>query len=313
MYRLGLILFHLAVVSYLVSLAHSIAYVLRGSERAAQRGFWIALGGLGLHAVSIAVISIGQGAVPWTNSLQNISFWCWVVMAIAAVVSLRLRLRILWLFVLPLVIVLLLLAMTGQKSSSPYGESVGQTFWAVLHIGLIFVAYAMFAFAAVTGFMYILQSHYLKKKEMGELYGKLPPLDILDRLNYGALLAGLVFLSVGLLLGFLWLASLPERPEGSDPKVVAALVTWGAYLAVFLLRATSLLRGKKVAWLSIVGIAVIVASFLLVPHAIPKELTNDNPGLFSQQAVEISGPHQVAFAGVNYQPVAEPCLPHRAF
>lgn len=313
MYRFGLILFHIGMVSYLVSLAHSIAYVLRGSEPAARRGFWIALGGLGLHGVSIVVISLGQEAVPWANSLQNISFWCWVVMGIAVAVSLKVRLRILWLFVLPLVIVLLFFAMTGQKSSSPYGETVGQTFWAVLHIGLVFVAYATFAFAAVIGFMYILQSHYLKKKEMGELYGKLPPLDILDRLNYGALLAGLVFLSIGLLLGFLWLASLPERPEGSDPKIVVALVTWGAYLAVILLRATSLVRGKKVAWLSIAGIAVIVASFLLVPHAIPKKLTNDDPGLFSQQAAQGSGPYQMASADMKRQLAEEPCLRHSAF
>ncbi|MDP2897626.1 MAG: cytochrome c biogenesis protein CcsA [bacterium] len=313
MYRVGLILFHIGMVSYLASLAHSIAYVLRGSERVATRGLGIALGALGLHGVSIVVVSIGQGTVPWANSLQNISFWCWVVVGISAVVSLKLRLRILWLFVLPLVVVLLFIAMTGQKSSSPYGETVGQTFWAALHIGLIFVAYATFAFAAVTGFMYILQSHYLKKKEMGELYGKLPPLVILDRLNYGSLLAGLAFLSVGLLVGFLWLASLPEKPEGSDPKIVAALVTWGAYLAVFLLRATSFLRGKKVAWLSIVGIGVIVLSFLLVPHVIPKKLRGDGPGLVSERTAEVFGPHEVASAGMKHRLLEEPCIRHSTF
>ncbi len=175
-------------------------------------------------------------------------------------------------FVLPLVIVLLFLAMIGQKSSSGYGGDVGRTFWATFHIGLVFVAYASFALAAVLGFMYILHSYFLKKKETGELSGKLPPLDLLDRLNYGALAAGLVFLTAGLLLGFLWLSALPEKPEGLDPKIMGALGIWGAYAILFTVRATSLLRGKKVAWLSILGIAVIVLSFLFVPHLIPKEL-----------------------------------------
>jgi len=272
MYKVGLIIFHVSLVTYLVSLWHFVTYVLRGRERVAARGLRLALCGLAIHGVSILVVALGQGMLPWANSLQNISFWCWVVVGISVAVSLKFRLNVLWLFVLPLVIILLFMAMTGQKSSSAYSENIGRTFWAAFHIGLVFVAYASFAFAAVTGFMYILQSHFLKKKETGELYGKLPPLGLLDRLNYRALLAGLLFLTVGLLLGFSWLAALREKPESLDPKIIAALVTWGAYAVLFLMRATSLLRGKKVAWLSILGIGVIIASFLFVPHSIPKKL-----------------------------------------
>jgi len=272
MYKVGLIIFHVSLVTYLVSLWHFVLYVLRGRERVAARGLRLALCGLAIHGVSILVVALGQGMLPWANSLQNISFWCWVVVGISVAVSLKFRLNVLWLFVLPLAIILLFMAMTGQKSSSAYSENIGRTFWAAFHIGLVFVAYAAFAFAAITGFMYILQSHFLKKKETGELYGKLPPLDLLDRLNYRALLAGLLFLTVGLLLGFSWLAALREKPESLDPKIVAALVTWGAYAVLFLMRATSILRGKKVAWLSILGIGVIVASFLFVPHSIPKKL-----------------------------------------
>jgi len=232
----------------------------------------LALCGLVIHGLSIVVISLGQGMVPWANSLQNISFWCWVVVAISLLVSYRLRLKVLGLFVLPLVVVLLFMAMTGRKSSSGYGEDVARTLLGAVHIGFVFVAYASFAFAAATSFMYILQSHFLKKKETGELYAKLPPLDLLDRLSYRALLVGLLFLSAGLLLGFYWLGALPKKPESVDPKIIWSLVVWAAYAVLFLMRATSLLRGKKVAWLNILGMAMIVLTFLFIPHALPKKL-----------------------------------------
>jgi ABC-type uncharacterized transport system permease subunit len=272
MYKAGLIIFHISLISYLLGLYHFVVYALRGGQRWAQRGLWLALCGLAVHGISIVIIAFGQGMLPWANSLQNISFWCWVLVGISVAVSFRFQVDVLWLFLLPLVIVLLFTAMTGQKSSSAYGGDIGMTFWSAFHIGLVFVAYAAFAFAGVTGFMYILQSHSLKKKESGELYGKLPPLDLLDRLNYRALLAGFAFLTVGLLLGFFWLAALPQQPGGRDAKIVAALVTWGAYAILFLLRATCLLRGKKVAWLSILGVGVIILSFLFIPHSIPRKL-----------------------------------------
>jgi ABC-type uncharacterized transport system permease subunit len=275
------------LVVYLISLWQYISYVLRGRPSAASRGLLLSLCGLIIHGISIVVISFGQGRLPWVNSLQNISFWCWAVVTISVAVSYRLRLRVLGLFVLPLVVVLLFLAMTGQKSSSGYVEEVGRPFWAAVHIGLIFVSYASFAFAAVLGFVYILHSHLLKRREAGEFWGKLPPLNLLDRLNYRALLVGLVFLTAGLVLGFAWLLSLPKKPESLDPKIIGALITWAAYGLLFLMRATSLVRGRKVAWLSIAGIALIVLSFLFIPHVIPEELEGQSRS--SIQAARTTG------------------------
>ncbi len=285
MYKAGIIIFHIGLVAYLVSLWHFVVHVLRRREPLAERALWLAVGGFAIHGISIVTISVGQGMLPWANSLQNISFWCWVLTGMSIAISYRFRLKVLGLFVLPPVVVLLFMAMTGQKSSAEYSGEVGQTFWAAVHIGLVFVGYASFAFAAVMGFMYLLQSRFLKKKEIGELYDKLPPLVLLDTLNYRALMAGLAFLTAGLVLGFFWLASLEERPQALDPKIIAALITWGAYAALSLLRATCLLRGKKVAWLSIVGIALIVLAFLFVPHSIPKELKPGDKGAVTANQV----------------------------
>jgi ABC-type uncharacterized transport system permease subunit len=272
MYSAGIIIFHVSLVLYLVSLCQFVMYVLRGSDTLSLRGLRLAAGGLVIHGISIVLVSIGQGVLPWANSLQNISFWCWVVVGISVAVSYKFYVRVLGLFALPLVIVLLFTAMTGQKSSSGYGVAVGQTFWAAVHVGMVFAAYASFAFAAILGFMYLLQSRFLKKRETGELYGKLPPLDLLDRLNFRALMVGLAFLTLGLLLGFTWLGALRKKPESLDPKIIAALVTWGVYGVLLLMRTMCLVRGKKVAWLSILGIAVVVLSFLFIPHSIPKGL-----------------------------------------
>jgi len=289
MYEAGIILFHSSLVAYVVSLWHFGMYVFRGAQRLASRGLFFSLVGLAIHGIAIVTVSVGQARPPWANSLQNISFWCWVVVAISVAVSYRFRLKVLGLFVMPLVLVLLFMAMVGQKSSSAYGEEVGRTFWAAVHVGLVFVAYASFAFAAVLGFIYILHSRFLKKKETGELSDKLPSLDLLDRLNYRALLAGLGFLTAGLLLGLLWLAALPKKPEGLDPKVTGSAVIWMAYAVLSAMRATGVLRGRKVAWLSVLGIAVIVLSFLFVPHLLPKGIEAAHRRKSAQVRVSAAG------------------------
>jgi ABC-type transport system involved in cytochrome c biogenesis permease subunit len=272
MYKAAIVVFHLSIAFYLAGLYYFLMYVFRKRSRLAMWGFRAMLCGLAIHGLSIGLIAAGQRVFPWANTLQNISFWSWVVVAISVALSHRPGLKVLGLFVLPLVVVLLLMAMTGQKSSSGYGEMVGRAFLGAVHVGLVFVAYASFAFAAVTGFMYILQNHFLKKKETGELYSNLPALDLLDKLSYRALGAGLAFLTVGLVLGFYWLAALPQKPEGFDPKVIGSLVIWAAYSVLLLMRATSFIRGRKMAWLSILGLVIIVLSFLFIPHSIPEKL-----------------------------------------
>ncbi len=272
MYEAGLVIFHVSLVLYLLSLGHFARYVFQGKTWLASRALGLSLAGLAVHGVSIVVIAVGQGMAPWANSLQNISFWCWAVVSISAAVSYRFRLKALGLFVLPLVIAMLFMAMAGPKSSSGYGKHIGQALGAAVHVGLVFVAYAAFAVAAVLGFMYVLQSRYLKNHGTGEVGTRLPPLSVLDRLNYLAILAGELFLTAGLGLGMLWLFVLPEQPGSLDPKIIGSLIIWASYAALFVTRATSLLRGRKVAWLSMFGIVVIVLSFLFVPHVIPKEL-----------------------------------------
>jgi ABC-type transport system involved in cytochrome c biogenesis permease subunit len=278
MYEIGIFIFHASLVAYLVSLGYFVMYAFHGRQVLAKRGLWLTLSGFAIHGLSIVVVSLGQQMLPWLNSLQNISFWCWGVVGISIAVSHGSRLRILGLFVLPLVIVLLFLAMVGQKDSSGHLTGFGGSGWAVVHIGLVFVAYASFAFAAVTGFMYILQSRCLKGKEGGELCDLLPSLVLLDRLNFRALTAGLFFLTIGLVLGFLWFYTLSDRPESLDPKIIVSLITWVAYTVLFLIRATSAVRGRKIAWLSIVGIGAVVLSFIFVPHSIPTKMKTTPSG-----------------------------------
>jgi len=79
--------------------------------------------------------------------------------------------------------------------------SAGRNVWSVLHVTLSVLAIALLALAFVSAALYLLQFRELKTKRFGQVFQLFPPLERLDRLNYGALAIAFPALTVGLLFG----------------------------------------------------------------------------------------------------------------
>jgi cytochrome c-type biogenesis protein CcsB len=96
----------------------------------------------------------------------------------------------------------------------------------------------------------------------GAFYHRLPSLDLLDRVNYRSLTIGFPLLTLGIITGALW----AENAWGSywqwDPKETWSLITWFIYAALVHARLTVGWRGRKAAWLSIVGFLAVLFTFL---------------------------------------------------
>ena len=69
-------------------------------------------------------------------------------------------------------------------------------------------------------------------------------------------------MTLGLLAGVIWAEQDWVRGWQSDPKVIAALVTWGIYLALIYLRLTAGWRGKRAALISMIGFLSVLFTFL---------------------------------------------------
>ena len=135
-----------------------------------------------------------------------------------------------------------------------------------LHMICSLLSYAAFLVAFITGVLFLLQERQLKRKTIGVLCHRLPSLEALDRLNFLAIGVGFALLSLGLLAGFVELRLFIGQWWVADPKVYLAVVLWMVYLAVWFMRLRSTLRGRRIAFLSIIGFTLVVFTMLEVSH-----------------------------------------------
>jgi len=141
-------------------------------------------------------------------------------------------------------------------------------------VSSLLFAYASFALACVIGVTYVLLFKEIKAKHLGFFYARLPSLQVLDRMNQRAIIIGWIFLTVGIAVGTVWAAqALPiyggvdprvQAMRLQDPKIFGALVCWMLYsFEAFAARRMGW-GGRRVAYLSALGFAIVLLNFLPV-------------------------------------------------
>ena len=99
---------------------------------------------------------------------------------------------------------------------------------------------------------------------------------VLDELGYQMIVFGFLFLSVGIISGAVWANSAWGRYWGWDPKETWSLITWFIYATLLHARMMRGWRGKRIAYLSLVGFAAVLFTYFGV---------NLLPGLHSYGAL----------------------------
>jgi cytochrome c-type biogenesis protein CcsB len=84
---------------------------------------------------------------------------------------------------------------------------------------------------------------------------------ILDELGYQMTLFGFLFLSIGIITGAVWANSAWGRYWGWDPKETWSLITWFIYATLLHARLMRGWRGKRIAYLSLVGFAAVIFTY----------------------------------------------------
>lgn len=131
------------------------------------------------------------------------------------------------------------------------------------HTGTVTLGYAAFFLSAVYGVMYMLFHRALRRKKFGLIFERLPSLDKLAKLHRGATVVGFGFLTVAIVLGFVWAGDQIDR-FWLDPKVALTAVVWLCYglalMAHYLLRWPA----RRTVTLALVAFALLVAAWTLV-------------------------------------------------
>lgn len=267
--------FKIASLLYLIATFAYLAYIIFLKEPISKWGSFTVFLGFLIHTVALITRFIEAGYTPVTNLHESLSFFAWMIIGVLLIANLKYRIKVLGSFLTPIALILMLFAFALPKEIVPLAPAL-RSFWHPFHVVFAFLGNAIFTLAFCSGIMYLLQEHQLKSKKIGALAKRLPPLKVLDDLNYQSLTFGFPLLTLGIITGAIWADYAWGRYWGWDPKETWSLITWLLYAALLHQRLTVGWRGRKAAIMAIVGFMVVIFTFLGVNLILPGLHTYSN-------------------------------------
>jgi ABC-type uncharacterized transport system permease subunit len=231
------------------------------------------------HTFAIGMETTKIGHVPVADPTSAISTFVWLLALSYLYVEMTTDERAMGVFILPLLVALqtipVLTPNVDERAAVLHGPLFG------LHVSSLLFAYASFALAGVIGLTYVLLFKEIKAKHLGFFYARLPSLEVLDRMNQRAIVIGWIFLTLGIIVGGIYAVQAQAQPAAAgdprvqnmtvlDPKIFVAIICWAVYsFELFAARRIGW-GGRRTAYLSAVGFAIVLLNFVPVSYFLTK-------------------------------------------
>lgn len=129
----------------------------------------------------------------------------------------------------------------------------------LLHIILALFAYTVLLIAALYSIQTAWIDNALKRKKQFSIDPNMPPLMLIERQLFNIILIGNLLLTVTLLSGYFFIEEI--YPEGKTHKAVLSFLAWGVFSILLWGHYHKGWRGKKVTWLSILGVLLLTLGY----------------------------------------------------
>jgi cytochrome c-type biogenesis protein CcsB len=233
-------------------------------------GFWLrgAFGltvlGLLVHLTAVVTRGLSEHRVPWGNMYEFIA--AIALMAVAVLVAAAIRFRAYYLGLFVLLPVVLALALDVTVIYTPAGSLVPalNSYWLEIHVTAMIIASGLYIVGAVVTALYLLADRSERRGAAGlpsrlsGLMMHLPETTVLDRLSYRSILFAFPVWTFGVMCGAIWADHAWGRYWGWDPKETWSFITWVVYAGFLHARATAGWRGRKAAYIHLVGFCCLM-------------------------------------------------------
>jgi ABC-type uncharacterized transport system permease subunit len=216
-----------------------------------------------VHLAYLAGLAFRHRQFPAANVSQALSVVALAVALVYVLVEWRGRERSTGFWMVALVFFFQLLSSVLARPNPPDLPIFHDVFFSA-HVSLALLGYAAFVVGAGYAFLYLQLYRDLKAGRYSTFYGKLPPLEVLERMMLGALRTGFLALTGAVLTGAFWAERLYGGGWLHDPKILVTLVTWMIYALALLLRRLRRWQGRQTALASLAGLGVILFSLVAV-------------------------------------------------
>lgn len=254
MEKMSALLVSSSLVILVVSVVLYTWYALGRSDDIGKSATIVTWLGVAFLTLALVLRTIVSGRGPFANMYEYTVSFSWGVALSYLALERQLKSRALGTFVIPIAGLLLLYAITLPSAIEPLVPALQNNLLLTVHVSVAIFAYGMFGVAFGSATMYLLQTGSSPVSWM-------PRADALDDVSYKSVIIGVPLFALVIILGAYWGNIAWGRYWGWDPKETASLVTWLIYLAYLHARVVSGWKGKRAAYLLIVGFIATLFTF----------------------------------------------------
>lgn len=236
-----------------------------------RTAYWIAMAGAASNGVGIIMRwmeshALGIGHAPFSNLYESLIFFAWTIVMVSLLIERHYKVPALGAVTLPLGFWALAYASLSPNITQQIQPLIPalQSNWLIAHVITCFVGYAAFAVGCGVSILYLLKQG--KQSLAASLTELLPDEEILDSMSYQLVIYGFLLLTIGIVSGAVWANSAWGRYWGWDPKETWSLITWLVYAVLLHARNMRGWRGKKIAYLSIIGFLAVLFTYFGVNY-----------------------------------------------
>jgi len=209
------------------------------------------------------VVSRGLAAerVPWGNMYEFGVLGALISLSVYLAFVLVAQVQWLGGMVTGFALMLLGLSMTTYVPAGPLVPAL-HSYWLVIHVAAMAISGGLFLVGAAASVLYLVKSRAEARGTVGPMLSRLPSLGGMDRIAYRVHAVSFPIWTFGALIaGPIWAQYAWGRYWGWDPKEVWAFVTWVVYAGYLHARATAGWRGKRAAYIALIGFVTFLFSF----------------------------------------------------
>ncbi len=251
------------------------------------------------NVISVVTRGLAVGRLPLGNMYEFTSVICAAISICWLIVLARTGARTMGAFVMFPVVILAFVAGTVLYVPAAPVVPALNSYWKWIHVTTVALSSSVLMVSGAASVLYLLRGRYDRRlanaRSAGvgagmagggstvgaaeidaaneparsgradrSLIGRLPSLATLDRIAYRTAIVAFPVYTFAVIAGALWAEVAWGRYWGWDPKETCAFVTWVIYAAYLHARSTAGWRGKRAAWISVVGFASIMFNLFFV-------------------------------------------------
>ncbi|MHB8231768.1 MAG: c-type cytochrome biogenesis protein CcsB [bacterium] len=287
----GSLYFTISLFFVILSFAGYLIFLLTGNKTVSKASFAVLIAAFLIQTSAFVIrwiyaYKIGIDTPPLVDLYDSMVFFAYVIIFGFILIRIFYDFDVLGFIITIVAALALTFASFSPLAPSKVEPTIPalQSYWLIYHIMTLFVSYGAFGASFGLGILYLIKSGKENKsgadnkKRRGGFVSLLPPPAIIEEAIYKIVVFGLVFLTAGIVIGAAWADSAWGGFWSWDPKETWSLITWLTYILFVHARFTKGWGGKKIAWIAIIGFAVVIFCYLGVDLIIPGLHSYATPG-----------------------------------